>query len=319
MAHMSEAHLRHATYYQGVLHTINKLYEEGGDAFQRGLSLFHSEWDNIRVGQRWAETQAVTNDTAASLCSGYQRAGTYVLALFQHPREKIAWLTSALESARRLQDRVAEGAHLNDIGMAYDQLGQPQRAIASYRQRLIIVSENGDVSGEAKTWGNLGVAYKNLGDASQAIECFEKQLEITRTIGDRRGEANALGGLGIVRNRLGETQRAIECQRRSLDIYRAIGDRHGEGSASGNLAGAYYMAGDMERATDLYRQRLAIAREIGDRHGEGNALWGISLVTDKRDNRAQAIQYAGAALRIFEELESPSAIEVQELLTEWGV
>src|SRR6266404_6795614 len=228
MASIYEAHLRHSEHYLSVLKTADKLYQEGRDALKRGLLLLRRESSNIQAGREWAESEAQRNDAAAALCSEYQTSGAYVFCLNEHPRERIIWLKAALASARYLIDRSAESAHLNDLGMAYDEIGERQSAISCYEQRIVIARELNDRHGEAKSLGNLGVAYKNLGNADRAIECFEEQLTISRRIQDLRGEANALGGLGIVYARLGQLERAADRQRQSLKIHREIGDRRGE-------------------------------------------------------------------------------------------
>jgi len=319
MAGLYDAHRRHAEHYRTVLLTADRLYQQGGDALTEGMRLLDLESSNIQRGRAWAEMHAPNNDPAAVLCSEYQMLGAYLFDLVEHPSQRKVWLEVALASARRLGNRSAEGTHLNDLGMVYDELGQPQEAIRFYENRVIIAREMGDLHGEVKSLGNLGVSYKNSGDAVRAIECFESQLTISRKIRDPRGEANALGGLGIAHARLGEVRSAVEYQRQSLEIHRAIGDRRGESNAIGNLAGSYFLLGDMSRAKGLYQQRLAIARELRDRRGEGNALWGISLVHDKNGNRTDAIEHALAAVKIFTQLHSPSAGEISKLLVDWGV
>jgi tetratricopeptide (TPR) repeat protein len=79
--------------------------------------------------------------------------------------------------------------------------------------------------------GNLGIAYADLGQTERAIEFYEQQLGITREIGDRRGEGSALGSLGNAYVVLGQTQRAVEFYEQVLPIFREIGDRRGEGNA----------------------------------------------------------------------------------------
>jgi len=117
------------------------------------------------------------------------------------------------------------------------------------------------------------VAYADLGDVDnvhKAIELYEQRLVIAREIGDRRGEGNALGNLG--------------------NAYAALGD-----------------VDNVHKAIEFYEQRLVIAREIGDRRGEGNALWNMALSRDKLGDRNKAIQHAQAALKIYEQIESPYA------------
>ena len=45
-----EASLRHASYYEDLLRTIDSLYLEGSEALERGSELFAFEWSNIRAG-----------------------------------------------------------------------------------------------------------------------------------------------------------------------------------------------------------------------------------------------------------------------------
>ena len=182
------ARLRHAGHYCDVLRAANELYLKGGENILRGLRLFDVEWIHIQAGQAWAMEQIGKEETAAKLCSAYPDAGVYVLDLRLTPRVRITWLNSALSTARELKDKMSEGNHL----------------------------------------GNLGLAYAALGDARKAIEFYEKQLVIVREIGDRRGEGNSLGNLGNTLYQLGEKERGIELMKQALAIYAAIESPYAE-------------------------------------------------------------------------------------------
>ncbi|WP_204150468.1 tetratricopeptide repeat protein, partial [Leptolyngbya sp. CCY15150] len=67
--------------------------------------------------------------------------------------------------------------------------------------------EIGDRQGEGNTLGNLGIAYNSLGQYERAIEFHQQYLTIAREIGDRQGEGNTLGNLGIAYNSLGQYER----------------------------------------------------------------------------------------------------------------
>jgi tetratricopeptide (TPR) repeat protein len=58
--------------------------------------------------------------------------------------------------------------------------------------------------------GNLGSAYSDLGEYQRAIETLEQRLVIAREIGDRRGAGTALGNLGNAYAALGDYPRAID-------------------------------------------------------------------------------------------------------------
>ena len=309
---------RHAIYYVTVLAAAEQLYLEGGDALARGLALFDLEWGNIQFGHAWVATQGGdTEDDVIRLAMGYPTAGMNIFDLRQHPRDGIRWQEIALAAARRLNDRANEGIALCILGLAYQHLGEFQRAIQFFEEYLTIVRELRDRKNEASALGNLGNAYLLLGENEHAIQFYEQALHIIRETGNRRKEGIILGNLGVAHRSLGEIQRAIQFHEQELTMVREMGDRRGEGSALGNLGAAYYRLDEINRSIQFYEQALAINRELGDRRGEGACLWSMSLVLDQLGKRSQAIRNAEESLRIYEQIEDPSSARVRAKLAEW--
>ena len=139
----------------------------------------------------------------------------------------------------------------------------------------------------------------------------------TERIGHKRGEDADLGNMGMAYADLGETRKAIEYHEHALAIDREIGDKRGEGADLGNLGSAFYQLGEIEKALDYYNKKMPIVHEIGDRRGEGNALWGQAICSEKMNDLPQAIAKAEEALKIFEQIESPSATTMREMLSKW--
>ncbi|MBL8171651.1 MAG: tetratricopeptide repeat protein, partial [Acidobacteria bacterium] len=310
-------HQRHAEHFLIVLKEADRLYLQGGEAIRAGLALYDREWSNAQAAWAWITEHTETIPRALELCSEYPNASTYFAYLRQNPLEQIGWRETALAAAQKLGRKDAQGVHLGNLGIAYESLGQPQRAIEFYEQVLAIARETGDRRGEGQSLNNLGLAYAELGEPRRAIEFCEQSLTIRREIGDRLGEGRTLNNLGIAYKNLGEPQRAIEFYEQALPIRREIGDRRGEGATLGNLGIAYANLGEARRAIEFYEQQLAIAREIGDRRGEATALWNTAEMLKALGDRVQAITSAEAALVIWEQIESPYAAMVREQLAEW--
>jgi tetratricopeptide (TPR) repeat protein len=121
-----------------------------------------------------------------------------------------------------MASRRSEGTILGNLGNAYADLGQVERAIEHYEQALVIRREIGDRRGEGADLGNLGNAYCNLGQMERAIEYYQQALDIVREIGDRGSEGLWLGNLGITYRDLGQVERARECLERALAISEEI-------------------------------------------------------------------------------------------------
>jgi tetratricopeptide (TPR) repeat protein len=312
------AHKRYAKHYRDVLAVANELYKEGGAELAQGLALFDIEWSNIQAAHSWVATPGVEADEdRIELGMTFPDAGVYVLNLRQHAREWIRWQEIALVAARQLKDRAHEGVALGNLGIAYRNLGENQRAIEFHEQSLTFARELGNRRDEGGVLGNLGIAYAELGETQQAIQFFEQALAIARELGDRRFEGAMLGNLGIAYTLLGKTQRAIEFSEQQLTIARELGDRRGEGQALGSLGSAYMKLGETQKAIKFLEQRLTIAREIGDRKGEGNGLWNLSLALAQLGDRVQAIQYAEQSFAIYEQIEDPYAADVRKVIAAW--
>ena len=309
---------RHAGHFLSVLSMAGARHSEDKEGFFDGLRLFDRERAHIEAGQAWAAAHAEDGDEAVLIAQSYPLRAAYILNLRLHARDRIAWLETSAQAARKLGNREQEGMALGNLGLAYSDLGETRKAIEYYEQDLAIARETGDRRGEGMTLGNLGNAYSDLGEPRKAIEYYEQDLAIARETGNRRGEGMTLGNLGSAYRGLGETRKAIEYYEQDLAIAREIGYRRGEGQTLGNLGSAYGDLGETRKAIDYYEQRLAIARETGDRRGEGYALHNRAATLDKLGRRDEAIPDAQAALAIFEEIEDPNAEKTRQMLARWG-
>lgn len=67
---------------------------------------------------------------------------------------------------------------LGNLGVVYERLGETQRAIDFYEQRLIIAREIGDRHSEGRTHARLAIALERAGNRAQAIIHAEAGLKI---------------------------------------------------------------------------------------------------------------------------------------------
>jgi tetratricopeptide (TPR) repeat protein len=257
------ARARHAHHFVTVLSAATELYLQGNEHILSGLSIFDRERSNILAGQAWAVERADVSDDAARVANQFPYSGAHLLKLRLSPHEQIAWVEPGLAGARKLGDRLLEGAHLGGLGIAYAALGETHQAIEHFEHYLAIARETGDRRGEGNALGNLGNAYADLGETRRAIDLHAQDLAIRREIGDRRGEGNALGNLGTAYADLGETRQAIELYEQRLEIAREIGDRRGEANASWNLGAAYEKLGEIARAVNCMQACVDFEREVG--------------------------------------------------------
>ena len=272
----------HAEYYQSVLHEADALYEQGGDALQRGLGLVTRDWHNIEAGQAWASQawtlgNAAKNQAAAELCASYPDAGRYILELRQPPRERLHWCETALAAAARLGRHKAEGRHLLALGQACLRLGEAAQAHTYFERALAVAQAYFDQSGIARALNGLGALCYEAADLTRALDYHTRALEAARDANDHRAAAQALGGQGLVHA----------------------------------AKGAY------DAAQSALELELTINREIGDLAGQGQAHFHFALAYEKAGNRAQVIAQAQTALALLQQVESNLAEAVREQLVRW--
>ena len=98
----------------------------------------------------------------------------------------------------------------------------------------------GDRAGEGKAYCNLGIAFLNLGDSQKAIEYHERNLKISKEVGDRAGEGKAYCNLGNAYYSLGDFHTAIYCYKNSVIAFDYIrGNLISDGEWKISLAGTY--------------------------------------------------------------------------------
>ncbi|MBZ0305426.1 MAG: tetratricopeptide repeat protein, partial [Anaerolineae bacterium] len=121
--------------------------------------------------EEWAKAE----DFASNLYAGSDSKGRFLFYQGFYT-QAVTLLNQAALAAEKQGNRQNQGAHLGNLGNAYDSLGDYPRAIAFHQQALAIAREIGDKRGEGNRLGNLGIAYFSLGDYPKAIEYLEQAL-----------------------------------------------------------------------------------------------------------------------------------------------
>ena len=217
-------------------------------------------------------------------------------------REVIKYHEHHLQIAKGLGDKAGEGQAYGILGIAYLSLGDFHKAIEYHEYCLQIAKEVGDKAREGGAYGNLGIAYDNLGNFRKAIDYHERHLQIAKEVGDKDGEGGAYGNLGIAYDSLGDFHKAIHYHGRQLQITKEVGDKAREGKVYGNLGNAYRKLGNFHKAIRYGERYLQIAKEMEDKAGEGQAYGILGNVYDSLGDLYKAIEYHECHLQIAKEM-----------------
>ncbi len=155
----------------------------------------------------------------------------------------------------------------NELGNAYDQFGQPDKAIFHFERGLLILERIGDEHGASKIYNNLAIIYYQT-DLTRSTGYFEQSLQTMQRLGDVWGESTAYQNLGIVQYAQGHNPQAIAYYQRSLQMKERLGDNLGIADCHINLGEAYRSQGNLDQAIAHLEKGLLVARQIGANQAE---------------------------------------------------
>ena len=178
-----------------------------------------------------------------------------------------AWdhLDKALEDARRLGDRAAEGKALRLQGDSLRMRGDAERARGPLEQALKIAKEIGDEREEAEGLRSHGLLDMFQGHWSASQLWFRQALVRYRGLDDRRGEGWSLQNLGWASMLMGHMDDAYEYLSEGERVFTDLGDEEGAGWCKGMRAWVLLLRGHVMEAGALAEE---LERQLTVEHPE---------------------------------------------------
>jgi class 3 adenylate cyclase/tetratricopeptide (TPR) repeat protein len=169
-----------------------------------------------------------------------------------HAWERLAWVQgsqgnyhAAIENADHAEELSrATGAQvvlvraLHRKGLAFLELGRPEKALDLGEQALTLSTELSARREMAKSLNLLGAVHWLLGKHRQATRYMEEALSIHWELDDRQGVGVTLNDLAATAQMRGDFRSAIILYEDAREIFEAIGYREGELVCLSNLGGA---------------------------------------------------------------------------------
>ncbi len=203
-----------------------------------------------------------------------------------------------LELFRVLNQPLWEAKTLNNIGIAYRNLGQYQLAEKQFQQVLEISSLQSDrygLYGEASSYTNLGTLYQQLGQYSNALLNHKKALKIFEQLEDRVSYSDVSNNLAVVYQNLGQYQQALKLYQQALVNY-----PHSQKQATikSNVGSVLEAQGEYQQALTTYQEALEIIKKEGNELEKGRILNLIGSVQNQLQQPQKALYTLHRALDI---------------------
>ena len=218
----------------------------------------------------------------------------------QKYKEALEHLRRSLEIYRGLNNPGAAGPTELNMGLAYLDLGNLDKAEYYLKMALETARRSGAEKLEAEALNNLGLMMKVRGRRDQALEYYRLSLNISQTAGYRDTTASTLFNLGTLYLQTKDTAAALSHYTQALEIDKGLENPQGIGWDLLGMARAYSLQLDYSNALDYYLRALNVFRFRSDMRQTALVLYHMAATREKAGQSYQALENYRSALKIAE-------------------
>jgi CHAT domain-containing protein len=228
----------------------------------------------------------------------YYYLGRYGDALLQYQEglRRVQAFPNEKWSASRRQLVVA------NIAIVYQTLGQYDRSLDLYSDLLKTPQALPPVE-QAQVLTNIGVLRRRLGDPQKALQTYREAQAIYQRAAYRDGEIAVLNNIGIVQAMdLADFPSALATFNAGLQMAEASNDRPLMVHAHLYRGEMFYRAGDLQNSAADFHAAADEAAALTEPEEEWKAVFGLARIADKRGDHALADQLLNRAINLIESL-----------------
>jgi CHAT domain-containing protein/tetratricopeptide (TPR) repeat protein len=271
--------------YRGIAEVQEGLYPAAQATLSHALDLSRG------AGSAASEVRILNN-----LGTAYYFPGQYLEAVraYQEARKLVE-----LHASDDWSDYWRQITKINEATL-YQRLGRYQTALAMYKQ-VGTSPKGLTASDRAHVLMNLGVLYRRLGDPWKALGSYRSALDLYSQQHNPASEINVLTNLGIVYAMdLGDLETAQEFFRRSLAQAKGTHDAREEMQAHLYMGETLLRKNAWQAGLDEFEMALAQARKLGTTEEQWKALYGIGRGQELLGQAARAESQYRDAITIIE-------------------
>jgi predicted ATPase/class 3 adenylate cyclase/Flp pilus assembly protein TadD len=249
---------RHLKYYTDLTEAAApQLWEKDQAMWIQRLTI---ENDNIRSALHWSLKRQDVSDEEVELGVRMATSLWYYWYLFGVVKESCDWLTIALDSYPRADQRRAR--LLCADGTFAWQLGDLPKASERLRESLELFHKLEDKPGLAEAthlYGHIIIEQQNF---TEAERLFKESLAIYESLNNTGIRIALIGDLGVIACYQGDLDRAQKYYQQCLSLSIQNNLRDNEAQSYLRLGDIYRLEGDYDTADRHYQKSLAINREL---------------------------------------------------------
>jgi tetratricopeptide (TPR) repeat protein len=216
-----------------------------------------------------------------------------------------ALISESIEITRQLEDKQGTAVSLNALAVNARDRGDVPVARSLFEESLLLWREVGDQKAVARSLSNLANIVKLQGDYGRARSLYKECLSIFGELGDRTGIAWSLNYQGDVARDQGDFAAAQTLYEQCLAIFRELSDRWGVAGTLADLGNLSREQGNYSRARSLHQESIKIFQELGHKRGIARLLECFACTAAVQLEPERALQLAGAAAALRQNIGAP--------------
>ena len=249
--------------------------------------------------------EEVSNQTIISHCYSdmaviYSHQGNYPLSL--------EYFNKSLTVARENADSISIGNTYGNMGPVYDHLGDHLKAIDCYEQSILYLGKVSKEA-TASNLNNLGLAYIELAQYERARDYLKRALETYQELNNQTGIAFVLNNLGFVHLKLTDYETAYPFFERAREMNIKWQSPRGLCFSYLNIARVFTHQQQYEKAIGNALSSIELAGKHGLANYERDAHQLLSELYDKTGNFKKALASHQAFKILSDSLFSKENIE----------
>lgn len=178
--------------------------------------------------------------------------------------EAAALLREAIARAEAEENREELAACHNSLGILLRRQAEPDRAVVAFQASLEHLGAGAGEYRAAQVYSNLGLAYADQADWERARQSMETGLEIVRRAGDANGQATALSNLVRVYVCLQRRSDAIAAGDRAIRLFVETRNWYGAAATAEGFARLYRRERRLPEGRAALAQAAEFYRRAGD-------------------------------------------------------
>jgi CHAT domain-containing protein/Tfp pilus assembly protein PilF len=212
-------------------------------------------------------------------------------------------LTEAADDWRKIHEWKSQGLTLSNIGLLYWYTNDFEHAISLHDQAREILRTR-DHLANAKVMNNLGLAYQSLGEYGTARSYFEQAIAVESARADgARDAVHARLNLGRNCMLEGQTLKAQQILGRAIKDASALAYRPVLADALNALGQNFLARHDARGAGPVLEQALELHQAVGDKRSEASDLHCLGSAAFASGDRETAQSYIMRAIEIRKQCE----------------